>query len=488
MRSPAVRFAVVIAAIALLAVAAVPPPPAPPAVRPVLETHFGVTVSDPYRYFEDSTNPGLANYFKAQSTYTRAVLDAIPGRAALAARVAQLDNVTETVGDVSPVGGTYFYEKRPAGANTTRIYARAIVGGAERLVFDPDRFARSKSQHYSIDYYSPSNDGRYLAVGISEGGSEDTVMHVVDARSGRLLSDVIERAIYIPPSWREDNRSFYYFRTPPARPNQPQSDKDTKGVARLHVLGRDPDHDPAIFGYGLDARIPFAPEDAAEISVSPRTRWAIATNAHGVQNEEAVYVAPVAGLTGSHAPWRKIAGYDDDVLEATAVNDTLYLLAHKGASRHRIVALDLRGGTLATARTVVPESARVIEDFSLAGDGLYLRDLEGGLSSLRFLALRRDGTAGAIDEISLPFSGAIAELAADPMIPGVTFGLQSWTQSPRIFHAGETLALTDTGLRAASTVDYSAITSREVLATSADGTNVPLSIVMQKDAALDGSH
>jgi prolyl oligopeptidase len=487
-RSVMVRLVVSIAGVALLAVAAIPAPPAPPAVRMVTETHFGVAVGDPYRYFEDPKDPGLANYFKAQSTYTRTVLDAIPGRAALAARVAQLDNVSESVSDIQPVGGTYFYEKRPAGANTTRIYVRPIVGGAERLVFDPDRFARSKSQHYSIDYYSPSDDGRYVAVGISEGGSEETVMHVVDVRSGRLLSDVIERAIYIAPSWREDGRSFYYFRTPPARPNQPQSEKDSKGVARLHVLGRDPNRDPAIFGYGLDPRVPFAPEDVAEISVSPRSRWAVAFIAHGVQNEVAAYVAPAAAVTGPRAPWRKIAGYADDVLEADAVNDTLYLLVHQGAARHRIVALDLHGGTLQAARTVVPESSRVIEDFSLAGDGLYLRDLVGGLSNLRRLALHRDGSAGAIDEISLPFSGAIGGIATDPMIPGVTFGLQSWTESPRIFHAGVTLPMTDTGLRKPAEVDFSGITSREVLATSADGTKVPLSIVMQKSASLDGSH
>jgi len=154
-RSTALRLAVSTAAIALLAAATIPAPPPPPAVRAVTETHFGVTVSDPYRYFENPNDPGLANYLKAQSTYTRAVLDAIPGHAALAARIAQLDNGIEVVGDVQPVGGLYFYEKRPVGANTARIYARAIAGGADRLVFDPDRFARSKSEHYSIDYSRP---------------------------------------------------------------------------------------------------------------------------------------------------------------------------------------------------------------------------------------------------------------------------------------------------------------------------------------------
>jgi prolyl oligopeptidase len=489
-RSLPLRLAFLVPAVALLAAgtAAAPPPPAPPAVRPVTETHFGVMVSDPYRYFENPKDPGLASYFKTQSAYTRQILDRLPGRAALAQRVAQLDNATETLGDVQPVGGTYFYQKRPPGANTTRLYARAIAGGPERVVFDPDRFARSAKEHYTFDYYSPSPSGAYVAVGTSEGGSEKTVLHVVDARTGRLLPDVIERAIYVPPSWRADGRSFYYFRTPKPAPNQPESERDTKGVARLHVLGRAPDRDPAIFGYRVSPRIPFAPEDAVTVSVSPRTRWALAAIAHGVQNEVALYAAPASAVVDGRAPWRKIAGYADDVTGALAVGDTLYLSAHKGAPRHRILALDLRTGTLASARVAVPESTRVIEDLSLAGDGIYLRDLEGGLSLLRRLSVHRDGTPGAVTEVGLPFSGAIGGVATDPMVPGATFGLQAWTESPRWYRAGDNIALSDTGLRKKSEVDFSGITSREVLATSGDGTKVPLSLVMRKDTQLDGTH
>jgi prolyl oligopeptidase len=232
------------------------------------------------------------------------------------------------------------------------------------------------------------------------------------------------------------------------------------------------------------------------VTVSPRTRWAIATVAHGVQNEIAVYAAPAASAMGPHAPWRKIAGFADDVTSASAAGDVLYLSSHKGAPRHRILALDLRpllspsngGGPLANARVAVPESARVIEDVSLAGDGIYLRDLQGGLSTLRRLAVNRGGTPGAVSDVALPFTGAVGSVATDPMVPGVTFGLQSWTESPRWYRTGTNIVLTDTGLRKKSDVDYSAIESREVLATSADGTKVPLSIVMRKDAQLDGSH
>ncbi len=339
-RSFAARLVLVAMGAALLGASALPAPPPPPAVRPVTETHFGVTVSDPYRYFEDPKDPGLAAYFRSQNTYTRSILDALPGRAALAARIAQLDNATEQLSDVQPAGATYFYLKRPPDANTTRLYARAIAGGRERMLLDPDRFARSRTQHFSFDYFSPSPTGRYVAVGTSEGGSERTVLRVLDARTGVLLPDVIERALYVPPSWRDDGRSFYYFRTPRAAPNAPQSEKDTRGVVRLHVLGRDPDRDPAVFGYGVRPDIPFAPEDASAISVSARTPWAIAAVIHGVQNEIGVYVAPASTVTSAHAPWRRIATYADDVVGAVAAGDTLYLTSHANAPRRRLLALD----------------------------------------------------------------------------------------------------------------------------------------------------
>ena len=65
------------------------PPVAP--VRVVTDEYFGVKVADPYRYMEDLTNPEVAAWFKGENDYTRAVLERIPGRAALLARIKTLD-------------------------------------------------------------------------------------------------------------------------------------------------------------------------------------------------------------------------------------------------------------------------------------------------------------------------------------------------------------------------------------------------------------
>jgi prolyl oligopeptidase len=465
------------------------PTPAPPAVRNVTDTYYGVPVPDPYRYFEDAKDPGLAQYFKEQSTYTRQILDALPGRATLAKRIAELDNANEVLGSVQVVGPNYFFQKRPPGANTTSLYRRAIAGGPQVLVFNPDTFARGANQHYTFDYYSISPDGRYAAVGTAEGGSENTVLHVIDVGSGRVLTtDVIPRAVFFGPQWRYDSRSFYYFQTADLGPNAPQSARDTQGVVRLHVLGRNAARDPAVFGYGLSPQIPFAPEDAAIVSVWPGSPWATAAVSHGVQNEIALYVAPAAAVASGHVQWRKVVGYDDDVTDFDVVKNSLYLSSHKDASRHRILAVDLRNPSLATAREVVPQSASVIQALSLASDGLYLQDLDGGISKLRRLAIDADGTPGSVTEVPLPLAGTIRETVTNPLLPGATFNLESWTTSPLWYSSLPGGAVADTGLRQKSPVDFSGIAAREVFAKSDDGTMVPLSIVMRAQTPMDGKN
>jgi prolyl oligopeptidase len=463
-------------------------PPPPPAVRNIMTVYYGVSVPDPYRYFEDPKDPGLATYFRQQSAYTRQILDALPGRAALGKRIAQLDNTNASLNSVRVVGSYYFYLKRAPGANTTNLYRRRLAGGPERLVFNPDTFARSPMQHYTFDYYSVSPDGRYAAIGTAEGGSEKTVLHVVDVQDGHLLSDVIESAVFFDPQWLNDSRSFYYFRTPDLGPNAPQSARDTKGVVRLHALGRSPDLDPAVFGYGLSAQIPFAPEDAAIVSVSPRTSWALAAIYHGVQNEIALYAVPASQATSGQGPWRKIAGYDDDVTDFEIVNDTLYLSSHLGASRHRILAVDLRNPSLAGAREVVPQSGRVIDALSLAADGIYLQELDGGISKLRRISINPDGTPGSTEEVALPFEGTISQIATDPLRPGVAFDMQSWTKSPLWYWASATAPVRDAGLRKKSSVDFAGVVAREVFAQSADGTKVPLSIVVRANITQNGGN
>jgi prolyl oligopeptidase len=483
MHRAGLRVFLVTAAVALIGAGVLPPQPTPPPAGDVSDTYFGVKVPDPYRVFEDPKNPAMLDYFRAQNAYTRSVLDALPGRAALGARIAQLDAGSEDLGNLTVGRHAWFYLRRPVGASVLRLYERPRNGGAERLVFDPERFARTSGEHYTIDYYSPSLDDRYVAVGVAEGGSEIETLRVVQVASGKLLRDTIDRVPFGAPTWRDDNRSFYYFRTRKFPAGAPQSTRDTDGQARLHVLGRDPARDPAVFGYGYAARIPFAPEDAVTIELQPGSPYALAVVAHGVQNESEVWSAPLASLDRPAIPWRRVVRYADDVTGVEAHGSTLYALSHRHASRFTLLGFDLAAGDAAHARVVVPQSDRVISSFGVARDAIYLDDLDRGLARVR-----RVGFDGRTSDVALPYAGAIGEVDTDVRSAGAVFDLEGWTHSPRWFALAPNGSVTDTGLRRISPVDYSAITSEEVDATSADGTQVPLSIVRRADLVLDGSH
>src|SRR5437899_381770 len=60
-------------------------------VRDVVEDHWGVKVTDPYRYMEDIKSPDVQAWIKGQAVYTDSVLSKIPIRDQLLARLKELD-------------------------------------------------------------------------------------------------------------------------------------------------------------------------------------------------------------------------------------------------------------------------------------------------------------------------------------------------------------------------------------------------------------
>ena len=480
-------------AVAAGTVAAAPGwPERPPAAerRPVVDDLAGTKVVDPYRYFEKSADPVVQAYFKAQNAYARAVLAKLdPGRATILASIDRLSNAGPAVTGVQRDGDYYFYEKRNPGENTLRLYVRRVGSQNERVLVDPDKLVTKAGQHYSLEYFSPSLDGKYVGYGATEGGSEAATLRVVETATGRLLPDAIDRTKYLGiESWRADERSFYYLRFPKLAPNESPNDAELKPVTYLHTLGADPDKDPAVLGFGIGTSTDIVPIDFPVVLATPTSPYAIAQISHGVLNEATLYVKSEKDVVDPSVPWKKIADVPDDVTSVDFRGRTAYLLTHRDASNYKVVAVDLARPDLAHAPTLVPASAAVVEQLGVASDGLYVRSRTGGFASLERIPLGPDGaaTAAAIP-VALPFAGTINAISTDPRVAGVTFDLVNWTTSQR-YYDEDAGTVTDTGLRPPSPIDTSAYTSTEEFATSADGTRVPISIVTRKDVVRDGSH
>src|SRR4030095_8760769 len=163
------------------------------AVREVTDRYFGTDLVDPYRWLEDLKSPEVAAWMKAQNDYTHSTLDRIPGRERLRARIAQLDDTGVRISNLQSYSGRWFYLKQTPGDDLRKLYMREGSLGSERLLLDPQTLT-ANSVHFSIDYFQASPDAKLIAVGISPGGSENSVLHVFEADSGYDVRDRTRRA------------------------------------------------------------------------------------------------------------------------------------------------------------------------------------------------------------------------------------------------------------------------------------------------------
>lgn len=461
-----------------------PPPVAP--VRNVTDTYFGVKVSDPYRYMENLRDAEVQAWFKGQNAYTRAVLGRIPGREALLARIKTLDeSAPARVSDVRRLpGNRFFYQKRLASENVPKLYVRDGLNRVERLLVDPAKFAMPGGPHYAISYYGISEDGRYVAAGISPAGSEDAVLRVFDTKTSRETGDVIDRAQFGSPFWLPDGRSFVYNRLQKLGPHSAPTDRYLKSRAYLHVLGSNPDNDVMLFGEGL-AAVKIKPSDIPFVAIIPGTPYALGVIAHGVQNEVTLYAAPLNSLQQSRVPWKKICDVEDDITGFDAHGDDLYLQSHKQASRYKVLHTTLSNPNVSQADVVLPAGEAVIRNIAAARDALYVQELDGGLGRLVRVPYNSKP-----EQVALPFDGAVTLAATDQRVSGTLLEMTSWTKAARIYALDpQTQQVQDTKLQPIGPYDDPAsLESVEVKAKSYDGTLIPLSITYKKGLKLDGSN
>jgi prolyl oligopeptidase len=472
-----------VAATAAFAAATAPLAPPIAAVRAVTDDYFGTKVIDPYRWMEDRHAPEFLAWAAAQNDFARATLAAIPNRGELLQRIETLDGATTLITNMQLAPGILVYEKRSPGDDVYKLYVRSTASNSETALLDPNK-GIAKGKHQSIDYFALSPNGKYVAVGVSEGGSEESVMRVVEVASGHALPEHIDRVEYGAPAWRDDSQAFFYNRFAKMTPGAAETTKYLNSGLWLHRIGTQPEKDEAILAVGLNPRVSMSPVDAPFMMTAPGSAQALAVISHGAEPAVTAYIAPAKQVNDVRTPWIKIADVSDAVANIALHGKDIYLLSYKDASRYKILRLQASDPDLAHARTVVAASGVVIQDFGVAQDALYFRVLDGGVQKMRRLDFKDD----KVSDINAP-AGGIGGLGTSPQVAGMLYPVQTWISPQRWFRFDPATAVaSDTGLIPPSTLDTSGYQASEVQAKSPDGTMIPLSIVSKKGITLDGTH
>ncbi|MDX5931444.1 prolyl oligopeptidase family serine peptidase [Acidiphilium acidophilum] len=469
--------------------ASIPKPPPAPIVAHVSHD-FGTPVTDDYRWMEKPGSKRFAAFMKTQNAYTRKVLAAIPGKQALYEEIKRDANVGTSVFWVTRADGRIFYMGVAPGQNTAHLFVLDRIGGTPRLLIDPMRFSTNHVPQ-ALNYYFVSPNGKYIAFGVSGGGSEQAKLRVLDVATGKLLPIGITRidgdnTDFPPIAWLPDSKGFIYYRLHKFGPHAPVTDFYQKSRDYLHMLDAsdaDGATDKPVFGWKIASGVPMTLSQDALVASSPNSPYVLGlfTENEELQTIDDVYATKLTDLEAGKPVWRKIAGRGVQMAGFALHGDRLDVITPNGAPRFKVVSYDLSGTS--APKTVVPPGRDVIISLAAGQHALYVGAMRDGMGRVKRVAYGNDATT----EAAMPFQGGLGQILADPNGSGVWFRLAGWTTPSAWYnYAPQSGAVTNTGLEPPPKVSFAGIESKEVKAVSWDGTMIPVSIIMKKGTRLDG--
>jgi prolyl oligopeptidase len=469
-----------ISALALFGLSAAEPLAETPK-KPVSTGYQGVTVEDPYQWLEKDGEPDVKAWSDAQNQRTRQYLDQLPDRAAIEKQL------TEWYAKTSPSYSSlvsrpallFVMKFQPPKQQPLLVTLTSVDDlKSEKVVLDPNVLDSKGTT--AIDWFVPSLDGKYVAVSLSKGGSEDGTLHFYETGNGKALPDTIADVQYPTAggsaAWNADGTGIYYTRFP-RKGERPEADLNFYQQVYFHKLGT-PDTEDT---YSIGKDFPRIAEIVLEGSRDGR--YILASVANGDGGDFAHYLlGPEGSAPGG---WKQITKFSDQIKAARLGRDNaLYLLSHNAAPRGKVLRLPLETPELSKAVEIVPTGEPVIQQIVPTADALFVGDLLGGPSQIRRFGL--DGKAETI--IPIPKISAVQEMVS--LEDGsLLFRDQSYTEPATWFLCPkEKTEPVKTALRSTSPVSFADIEVTREFAPSKDGTKIPLNIIFRKGMKRNGEN
>ena len=388
------------------------PPIAEP--KPVADTFHGTRVIDSYRWLEKSDSPATQKWVADEMAYTRALLDPLPGRDAIHKRLTEL----LSIGNITPpaiAGRHYFYTKREGMQNQPVLYVRDGLEGADRVLVDANQLATDGT--IALDWFQPSDNGKYVAYGTSQSGSEMSTLHVIETKTGTILPDTIERTRAASIAWLHDNSGFYYTRYP-NKGDVPAGQEVYNRHVFFHLLGSPVDTDDPIFGEGRD------PEDWPSISLSNDGRWLLINVSQGWTKSE-LYLQDLK----SDKPSSRLTTGKDFLYNADVYDGKVYITTNEDAPRYRVFVTDAGNFEREAWKEIIPQSDAVLQGAAVFGGKLFAQYEQNASSQLKIFDLE----GKKLSDVSLPAIGTVFGTGGKWNHDEAFFGFQSFTVPPSIY-------------------------------------------------------
>jgi prolyl oligopeptidase len=446
--------------------------PGPPiaARKPVEDVIQGHRIEDRYRWLEDASSPETEKWVSEESTYTASVLDALPGREQLRKRLTEL----ASIGSLSApqLGGPYyFYTKREGKQNQPVLLVRDGVDGTDRVLLDVNQLAADGT--IALDWWAPSEDGKYVAYGTSPSGSEMSTLHLIETASGKALPDFIERTRAASIAWKLDNSGFFYTRYP-KKGEVPDGEEVYHRRVFYHAVGSDPSEDPLIFGKDLGA------EDWPNVDLSNDGRWLLISVEQGWTKSE-LYLQD---LHSGNAPVRITEG-KNFLYGGQIYNGKIFITTNEDAPRYRMLVADAASPARANWKEIIPQSDAILQGASIV-NGLLLTQYEKNASSQLELF---EPSGRARGDVHLPQIGTVEGTGGKWNRKEVFFSFTSFTLPDAVYQIDLNTRSTALWSKVeAPGIEPANYEVKQLWFNSKDGTRVPMFVFHKKGLQLNGKN
>jgi prolyl oligopeptidase len=435
------------------------------------DVYFGKTISDPYRWLENSTLPETGEWINAQNKVTFDYLNRIPFRDSLKAQLTELWNY-ERYGTPWKKAGKYYFLKNNGLQNQSVLYVMDSLGAEPRVILDPNLFSQDGT--VALSDFKPSKDGRYLAYALSKGGSDWNEIFVKDLSSNEDLADHLEWIKFSSISWYK--KGFYYSRYPKPAENQQLTSRNQNHRIYYHTLGKPQEKDILVFEDREH------PDRSFSADVTTDERFLI------VYESESTYgnKVHIKNLEGKGKDFIRLNNsFDYEMAVVDNIDNDLYLLTNEGAPRNKLVRLkyDFVSNKLQPVN-LIPEEDNVLEQVELAGDRILAKYLVDAHSVIKIM----DRQGKFLHELKLPEYVNVSSMNGESDDNELFYSLTSYTIPATVYRYDVKNDSSSVLFKPAVDFNPDDYITRLEFCTSKDGTKIPLYIVQRKDVKMNGKN
>jgi len=431
----------------------------------------GVKISDPYRWLEDDVRESkdVAAWVEAKNKETFGYLNTIPEREAIKKRLTELWDF-ERFNVPFKQGGRYYYSYNSGLQNQDVLYTQDTLEAPARVLLDPNTL--SKDGTVALAGTSFSDNGKYVAYGVAEAGSDWAKWKVLEVATGKTLEDELRWIKFNTPTWAHTGDGFFYARYP-----EPQAEFQGLNLNQkvyYHKIGTPQSEDQMIY------ERPDEPKWGFGCEVTEDGRYLIITIWKGTDDKYRITYRDLNQADSK--PVDLVTNFDNEMTFIGNEGPIFFFQTDLNAPRRRVVAVDSRKPEIVHWKEVIPQTAETLKSVGIVGNSFVANYLKDARSQIVIHSLAGE----RIRELELPGIGTAAGFSGKKSDTETFYSFTSFATPPTIFRYDLLTGKSTLFRQAKVKFKPSDFEVKQVFYTSKDGTRVPMFLVHKQSLRLTG--